>query len=334
MSAHADEPEVLPDGRVLLRLPDPAHRHHRARLLAGLGTLDPRPDLSWSDGVWSVRAALPPVDRVEYAFEVTTAGQPAPAVVPGGVLERPGYAPPAWCGREVPDGAVAPLPLDVAGVTARLWSPAGLDGPAAAPLLVVHDGPDYLEHAALGRYLSVLAADGEAPPTRVLALTADPRDRLYGACDEYAQALVAAVLPRANEHAPTTAVVGLGASLGALAVLHAEWRHPGTFGAMLLQSGAFFTPATDPQERGFPAWDAVTGLVAEVGEDDRAADLPPTVVTCGAHEENAANNRLLARRLAEVGVATTHAETGGLHTMRAWRDALHPGLRDLLVAVA
>src|SRR5690606_40986479 len=129
----------------------------------------------------------------------------------------------------------------------------------------VHDGPDYLEHAALGRYLSVLAADGEAPPTRVLALTADPRDRLYGACDEYAQALVAAVLPRANEHAPTTAVVGLGASLGALAVLHAEWRHPGTFGAMLLQSGAFFTPATDPQERGFPAWDAVTGLVAEVG---------------------------------------------------------------------
>src|SRR5690606_7822128 len=242
VSAHADDPEALPDGRVLLRPPGPAHRHQRVRLLAGLGTLDPRPDLSWSDGVWSVCAALPPVDRVEYAFEVTTAGQPAPAVVPGGVLERHGYAPPAWCGREVPDGAVAPLPLDVAGVTARLWSPAGLDGPAAAPLLVVHDGPDYLEHAALGRYLSVLAADGEAPPTRVLALTADPRDRLYGACDEYAQALVAAVLPRANEHAPTTAVVGLGASLGALAVLHAEWRHPGTFGAMLLQSGAFFTP--------------------------------------------------------------------------------------------
>lgn len=332
-------PELLADGRVLFRLPDPHRAYGRVRLVAGLGTLDPRPDLAWSDGVWSAPVELPPVHRLEYGFEVTQilTDPHGHGTIDSGfghrsVLELPGYRAPDWLEREVPRGTEVPVAVEIPGVTARLWSPAGLDPGAMAPLLLVHDGTSPDDPGGPTRYLSVLVQDGAAPPMRVLLTTAHPRDVLYAACDEYADALVGTMLPSVAAIAPTGPVLAVGASLGALAVLHAEWRHPGTFAGMLLQSGAYFTPETDPQERGFTSWEPVTRFVAQVLSHDRAAALPPTVITCGAHEENAANNTLLARRLAEVGVESRYVETGGLHNATAWRDALHPGLRDLLAA--
>ena len=45
--------------------------------------------------------------------------------------------------------------------------------------------------------------------------------------------------------------VGLGASLGALALLHAQRRFPRTFAGLCLQSGSFFVPRFDRHESGF-----------------------------------------------------------------------------------
>lgn len=333
-------PQVLPDGSVLFRLLDPDRSYGRVRLVAGLGTLDPRPDLEWADGVWSARVNLPPVHRLEYGFEITQViadPQVAQAVDTGfghrSVLELPGYSPPGWLSREVTAGTEVPVAVEIPGVTALLWSPAGLDPDEAAPLLLVHDGPSYAGPGSLTRYLSVLAADG-GPTARALLVTADSRELLYGACDGYADAVVETLLPAASAIVATGPVLGVGASLGALAALHLEWRHPGTLAGMLLQSGAFFTPETDPQERGFPSWEHVTALVAEVVSDQRAAALPPVAITCGAHEENAANNALLAARLREVGVEVTHAEVADMHNVTCWRDSLDPALRDLLATVA
>jgi enterochelin esterase family protein len=44
--------------------------------------------------------------------------------------------------------------------------------------------------------------------------------------------------------------VGIGASLGALALLHAHLAAPAMFDGLFLQSGSFFRGRTDPQERG------------------------------------------------------------------------------------
>lgn len=329
-------PEPQPDGSVLFRLPDPEHAYGRVRLLAGLGTLDPRPDLTWSDGVWSARVALPPVHRLEYAFEVTQV-LPDPHAAqridtlggPRSVLEMPGYEPPGWLEREVPEGTEVPVAVDIPGVTARLWAPAGLQPDERAPLLLVHDGPGYAAEGGLTRYLAVLA-DDDVAAVRALLLTADPRAELYGASDAYAAAIAEILLPAVTTAVSTGPVLGVGASLGALAVLHLEWRHPGTLAAMLLQSGAYFTPETDPQESGFPSWEPVTRFVAEVLTDERAALLPPVAITCGAHEENAANNALLAQRLRAAGVEVTTTEVADLHNMTCWRDSLDPALRDLL----
>ena len=96
----------------------------------------------------------------------------------------------------------------------------------------------------------------------------------------------------------------MGASLGALAMLHAQRRHPGTFGALFLQSGSFFMPRYDAHESRFPHYHRVVGFV---GETLRAASRAavPTVLTCGAAEENIHNNRVMARDAARVHARCT-----------------------------
>lgn len=331
--------EVRRDGRLEFRLPDPDRRYARVRLDAGLGTAGVRPELAWAEGAWSVAMDLPPLHRVEYGFEVTmTVLDPAnPASVDTGfghrsVLELPTYAAPGWVDRDAPAGTTAALATGIEGVTAALWSPSDLDDDAEAPLVVVHDGPDYAERGMLTHYVAVLAAGDAAPPARALLLTAHPREMLYAASEEYAETLVTQLIPAARQRCAVGASIAVGASLGALAALHAQWRHPGTFDALLLQSGSFFTPETDPQESGFARWAEVTEFVSQVHSDDvAAAALPPIAITSGGHEENALNNRLLAQRLAEVGVAVTHTEVPDLHNFTCWRDALDPALRDLLM---
>lgn len=330
----------LADGVLTFRLADPDRRYGRVRLDAGLGTAGPRPELAWADGVWSVTVELPPLHRVEYGFEVTRtitdpggSGEVESGFGPRSVLELPGYQPPAWLGRAPEPGRTVPLPLALDGVTAWLWSAPGVRASEEASLLVVHDGPEYSGRGALTHYLGVLGDDGDIGPVRALLLTADPRDRLYAASHDYSDAVVADILPAVTARVPTGAIVAVGASLGALAAVAVQWHHPGTFDGLFLQSGSFFTPRTDPQERGFSGYERVTGLVGELLTEPRAEALPPTAITCGAHEENAANNAALAARLREVGVAVTHRETADLHNVTAWRDAYDPALRDLLRTV-
>ena len=56
-------------------------------------------------------------------------------------------------------------------------------------------------------------------------------------------------------------------------------------------------------------------------------------LTCGALEENAANNRDMAAALRRAGHDVRYREVAGLHNYTAWRDALDPGLTDVLHAV-
>ena len=53
--------------------------------------------------------------------------------------------------------------------------------------------------------------------------------------------------PRSSRRCRAATVrIGVGVSLGALAMLHAHHTHPGTFDALFLQSGSFFTPRPGP----------------------------------------------------------------------------------------
>ncbi len=240
-------------------------------------------------------------------------------------------------GALVADAEADPEPVvdssSEVAVTGQLHVPADSDPEEPLPLLVVHDGPEYADLAELLRYLSTLARIEADLRCRVLLLAPVERDRSYSASPGYARALVTGMLPRVTEAVATRGpVVGVGASLGALALLHAAVAHPGTFGGIFAQSGSFFRPRTDGMESGYRFYPRIVRFVDSVDADPTRLAGLRVMMTCGTGEENLANNRSLARRLTRLGVPTQLVENPDGHNYTGWRDCLDPGLRTLLKA--
>jgi enterochelin esterase-like enzyme len=294
---------------------------------------------------WELALARPSgVDRVEYLLELLHAdgrselvpdpANPLRARGPFGeksVLELPGYRLPVWLGEEAEPGSLAPLPIRSrrlrAEVGGLLWSSAGADKEEPLPLLVVHDGPEYAEYSALTRMLDAAIAQLELPPMRAALLQPVQRNETYSASKRYADALAAEIVP-ALPAAPSR--VGMGASLGALAMLQAHRLHPGVFSGLFLQSGSFFRRELDGYERGFPRFERISRFIGGVRRTREWRDPIPVTLTCGLGEENLANNRVMRDLLAGQGYPVELIEHRDAHNWVSWRDVLEPHLTLLL----
>jgi enterochelin esterase-like enzyme len=342
---HVSQPvtEIPVHDDAVLRLEDTDGRYRAVRLVTDLLKREPPRPFTRVGDAWELRLSLPAVDRLEYVLQVVTANGSVEVVLhPGAptasgpfgeksVLELSGYRAPAWLDAAAPAGereSVA-LPSERLGDTVEglVWRPDGTEPDEPLPLVVVHDGPEYAEHTELLGYLAAAVAAGDAPPVRVALLAPLARDDQYGASPRYAAALVDELVPALT---PTGPVAGLGASLGALALLHAHASRPGAFAGLFLQSGSFFQPATDPWEESHPRFGPITRFVARVLAGRERAPAVPVTLTCGAAEENVANNRALRNALARQGYEVELALVRDAHTWVGWRDSFDPHLARLL----
>ena len=336
---------------VTFRFADPDARLVAVRLSQQVRIPGDQLDLTRADGMWTLTLPRPAVWRMEYRFELTGADggseevcDPAnPLRAPGAfgdksVLEFPGYRRPAWltaAGIEGAETAIAvPSRYLRAEIRVRLWAPADAGPTERLPLLVAHDGPEYDELSGLTRYAGAMIAGGRLPRHRVALLAPGERDEWYSASVSYGRALALAVLPTIHRRVAVTGpVVAMGASLGGLAALHAQRRHPGLFGGLFLQSGSYFDKRLDPQERGFPRYGRVTRFVTDTHRRTLAAEPVPATLTCGELEENLTNNRDMAQSLHEQGYRVGFVELPDVHNYVAWRDAFDPHLTALLAEV-
>lgn len=203
-------------------------------------------------------------------------------------------------------------------------------GAGAGPLLVVLDGRDYARRAGLLRLLRRLVADGAAPPHRVALVDQADRMEAFSASTPYARALTARLDEVAGRGRGRR--IGVGASLGGLALFHAHRVEPRAFSGLFLQSGSYFRRRTDPQEARFPRFGRVERFVGTASRNDPERPVP-TTITCALEEENYANNAALAQALARQGYPVDfHAARGG-HDWPTWRRALEAHLPPLLRAV-
>jgi enterochelin esterase-like enzyme len=159
----------------------------------------------------------------------------------------------------------------------------------------------------------------------VALLAPADRDEWYSASGRYARALATDVMRALHPVDP----IGMGASLGALAMLHAHVRRP--FAGLFLQSGSFFVPRHDAHESRFPRYRRVVRVTRELQRD--AGERVPVVLTCGMAEENVQNNREMARALSAQGFDAALHEVPDMHNFTGWRDAFHPHLTGLLARV-
>jgi enterochelin esterase family protein len=278
-------PEVDADG-VTFALPDAPRRLAGVRLWQEVRLPGDQLDFGWADGVWLLRLARPAVGRMEYLLELChadgrseTIPDPSNPRRVGGafgdhsVVEFPDYTPPSWLDLPADDGTYRDLavPSSALGATVhlRLWSSAGLAAAGPAPLLVVHDGPEYDRLAALTRYLAVLVKTFQIPPVRVALLAPGERNAWYSADPRYASALCTEVLPTVDADAKATRWIAMGASLGGLAALHAHRTFAGWFDGLFLQSASFFHPVHDAHESRFAHYPAITEFVRSMIEAGR-----------------------------------------------------------------
>jgi enterochelin esterase-like enzyme len=344
----AETEPLVTDDSVTFRFSDADSVLDSARLLPALSLPDGGTDLEFThvDGAWRLTLPRPPVHRMEYRFqlrhpagdveEICDPGNPHRA--PGAfgdksVVEFPGYTVPDWLTATTRPGEVTDLAIDApllgTDVAVRLWSPAPANEPL--PLLLAHDGPEYDRLAGLTTYAGAMIAAGELPPFRVALLAPGNRDDEYAANPTYAATLHQRVVPTLRQTVAVRGpIVGMGASLGGLAMLHAQRALPGLFGALFLQSASFLTVDLDPQEQHrFSRFGQVSVYVADVLRTVPNQSVPITM-TCGLAEENLANNRQMAVTLRKQGYGVTLVEVPDAHNYVGWRDSFDPALTTLL----
>ena len=296
--------------------------------------------------LWVLRVELPENSRIEYKFAVTRDGReewildplnPLRASDPFGansVAQGHGYVRPEWTvsDEQARAGAIEEVTVHSAALGDErhvgVYVPARFRRSRQYPLLIVHDGFDYLRYADLRVVLDNLIHRLEIPPL-IAAFTQSP-DRLeeYAGHDGHAR-FVAVEIPELLQHSfplhPSPAARGLvGASFGAVASLHAAWRHPGVFGRLALQSGSFAF-ADIGHHRRSSTFDPVARFVNEFRRrPGRPAER--MYLSCGIYESLIYENRSLVPLLRHHGIEVRYEEVRDGHNWENWRDRLQSAL--------
>ncbi len=296
--------------------------------------------------LWHISLDLPRNSRIEYKFDVVEHGRhhwirdpynPRHATDPFGansVCATDGYQVPDWvqadpearCGT-LQDIEIAETPF---GEPRRVtvYTPARFRPSRRYPLLVVHDGGDYLRFAALQAVLDNLIHRGEVQPL-IVALT-HPGNRLveYPNDDRHTSFIAETVLPLLEARFPLfpdpASRVLMGASFGGVASLSVAWRYPGLFGGILSQSGSFAFTDIGNHKRG-PAFDPVVRFVNAFREKP-GQPVARAFLSCGQYESLIYENRSMVPFLQRIGIAVRYTEARDGHNWENWRDRLQEGL--------
>lgn len=311
----------------------------------GLETSVPFERLGDTD-LWLLTLELPPNSRVEYKFGLRRGEHvrwirdplnPRLAHDPFGansVCQTDGYVEPDWAQShdDVLRGEIVPISIDserLGGPRAvSVYLPARFRESRRYPLLIVHDGHDFLRFASLQTVLDNLIERLEIAPM-IVALTTSP-NRLdeYGANRAHADHIVEELMPTLEQRFPLrrgSQHRGLmGASFGGVASLSTAWYHPGVFGRLLLLSGSFAFTDIGPSRRG-PAFDPVVDWMGEFREKPGKM-TDQAFVACGVYESLIYENRSIVPLLQAAGVEVKYQEVRDGHNWENWRDRLRDGL--------
>ncbi len=297
--------------------------------------------------LWAVTTVLPEGSRVEYQVE-TRRGEhyerfndPLNARLAhsplgsSSVCASLGYRVPEWVGFD-PVARQGTLVDEVIRSKAlrreqpvHIYLPARFNRAQRYPLLVVHDGSDYLKFAAMKTVLDNLIHRLDVDP--LVAVFVPPRDRLreYANHAPHARFIARELVPLLTERLPIVdapeARCLMGSSFGGIASLSTAVRYPGYFGSLLLQSASMVFTDIGFQHGGGPAFDPVVKFV------NRYRAKPTAVVeriyqSCGVYEPLITPNRSMVPVFRNTGMNVRYTEARDGHNWENWRDRLGDGL--------
>ena len=291
--------------------------------------------------------SLPLGGRVEYKFEVHRGGDKHWVRDPhndklardpfgaNSVLPMPGYDDPVWTRAEA---GVREGRLEGFSVYSEVWGesrdievylPSEYRSNRRYPLLVCHDGLDYLRFTGMKTVLDNLLHRHEVLPMVVVFTNGgSARNVEYGANPLQPRFLCDELLPAVEARFSVTDDPDdrglMGASFGAVTSLYTAWSRPGQFRRLLLQSGSF--AFTDVGHHGLgDLWDPVVTFVNTLRKDPSALDAR-VFMSCGTFEGLISYNRSIAPLLRKAGLQVRFVESPDGHNWINWRDRLRDGL--------
>ncbi len=314
--------------------------------VVGLPEQIPMRELHGTD-LWYVVLELPEGSRVNYQLEVRRGDQveqlddplnPKLSYSPVGtssVCFADGYKTPEWTEHD-PGARQGTLEqIEVPSRALRrdcpvtLYLPARFRRTSTYPLLVVHDGPDFLQYAAAKTVLDNLIDRFEVAETVVAFL--HPRDRLteYTNSTAHSRFLTQELVPRLETQLPLMGRPSgrclMGSSLGGVASLSAAVRSPGTYGSLILMSGSFVFTDIGTDHGGGPVFDPVVKFVNRYrAKPTRVADR--LFVSCGIYEPLITPNRSMVPTFESTEMNVRFVETRDGHNWENWRDTLRDAL--------
>lgn len=297
--------------------------------------------------LWHLVLELPAGSRVEYQIEIRRGEHyerfndplnPRLSHSPVGsssVCFGPGYETPEWV---TPDPEARPGEIREVVIESRalkrdahvsVYLPARFRTTASYPLLVVHDGSDFLRYAAMKTVLDNLIHQMDIAEV-VVAFT-DPGDRLveYANATAHSRFLTDELLPELEVSLP---LVGqragrclLGSSFGAVAALSAAYRSPDVYGSLVLMSGSFVFTDIGMEHGGGPVFDPVVKFVNRFrAKPRRVADR--VFMSCGVYEPLIVPNRSMVHVFEDTGMRVRYVEARDGHSWENWRDRLQAAL--------
>jgi enterochelin esterase-like enzyme len=314
-----------------------------------VGLPDPLPlRLIRDTDLWYATTELPEGSRVEYQFEIVHGEHrdehvndplnPKLAHGPFGassVLSATGYEVPDWC---QPDPESRPGEIIEEVITSKalrrqvpylLYLPARFRSVVRYPLLIVHDGRDYLDYAAAKTVLDNLIHRGEV--AEMVVAFVPPGNRLveYANHAPHARFLARELVPHLTEAYPLLASPEgrtlMGSSFGGVASVSTAARYPGVFGSLFLESASLVFTDIGHAHGGGPAFDPVVKFVN--GFRARPQRVVERIyMTCGMYEPLITPNRSMVTTFREVGMEVRYVEARDGHNWENWRDRMRDGL--------
>jgi enterochelin esterase-like enzyme len=297
--------------------------------------------------LWYVIVELPERSRFEYQLEIAHGEQrehindplnPRLAHSPLGsssVCYARGYDVPEWTRPDLQARHGSLVDLVVPSRALRrdchvtLYLPARFQRTARYPMLIVHDGSDYIKYASVRTVLDNLIHRLDVAETIVAFVS--PGDRLveYANSAAHARYLTAELVPRLEADFPLAGTPSsrclMGASFGAVAALSTAYRYPGVYGSLLLQSGSFVFTDIGNDHGGGPAFEPVVRFVNRYRAAPRRV-AERVFVSCGVYEPLITRNRSMVPVFEAAGMAVRYIEARDGHSWENWRDRLREGL--------
>src|SRR3954447_5915659 len=300
--------------------------------------------------LWLLRGLVPARGRYEYKLAIGRHGgeewildplNPARARDPFGEnseCRTYGYTRPEWSEpRGAPAGRIEAVEVESSAFgerrQERVYLPAGYTTGKPYPLVIIHDGEDFVSYADLSMSLDNLIDGGDIPAVVAALIQTCDRTGEYSRGGRHARHLVGELLPVLASHyqiseEPEDRVL-MGASLGAVASLSTAFRYPGVFGGLILQSGSFILDEHKLEQRHHPVFHRIARLVRALR---RAPQVPGAraFVSTGELEGLAEENQALANFWRDRGIDVLFKSAWDGHHWHNWRDQLRNGLMWVL----